>query len=213
MYYMKKDLLMTSLEVAEITGKRHDHVMRDIREELESIKTEGLEGQLIFGESSYKNSQNKTQPMYTMGREGAMQIATRYSAGIRRKLILKLDELENKKSLPSNYLEALESLVLSERKRIELEKTNALLMHVNKLYTTSEIAKELNLKSANELNKLLNELKVQYKVNGTWVLYSKYSNLGYESIKQNVLDNGKVIFDRKWTQIGREFILKLIEEA
>jgi len=213
MELMKKDLQMTSLEIAEITGKNHADVMRDIRSEIESIEKEGLGAESIFALSHYKTSQNKEMPMYTMGRDGAMQIATRYSASIRRKLILKLDELENKKSLPSNYLEALESLVLSERKRIELEKTNAILMHVNKLYTTSEIAKELNLKSANELNKLLNELKVQYKVNGTWVLYSKYSNLGYESIKQNVLDNGKVIFDRKWTQIGREFILKLIEEA
>ena len=84
---MKKDLIMTSREVAEITGKRHDHVMRDIREELESLESEGLEGQLIFGESSYKNSQNKEQPMFIMGREGAMQIATRYSAAIRRKLM------------------------------------------------------------------------------------------------------------------------------
>ncbi len=213
MELMKKDLIMTSLEIAEITGKRHSDVMRDIREEIESIEKEGLRAESIFALSEYRDSTGRKLPMYTFGREGAMQIATRYSAAIRRKLIMKLEELENKKSLPSNYLEALESLVLSERKRIELEKTNAILMHVNKLYTTSEIAKELNLKSANELNKLLNELKVQYKVNGTWVLYSKYSNLGYESIKQNILDNGKVIFDRKWTQIGREFILKLIEEA
>lgn len=84
---MKKDLVMTSREVAEITGKNHADVMRDIRSEIESIEKEGLEGQRIFGESSYKNSQNKEQPMFVMGREGAMQIATRYSAGIRRKLI------------------------------------------------------------------------------------------------------------------------------
>ena len=213
MELMKKDLIMTSLEIAEITGKEHKNVLADIRSEIESIEKEGLSTELIFELSEYTDKTGRKLPMYTMGRDGAMQIATRYSASIRRKLILKLDELENKKSLPSNYLEALESLVISERKRIELEKTNAILMHVNKLYTTSEIAKELNLKSANELNKLLNELKVQYKVNGTWVLYSKYSNLGYESIKQNVLDNGKVIFDRKWTQIGREFILKLITSS
>ena len=117
---MKKDLVMTSREVAEITGKRHDHVMRDIREELESLESEGLEGQLIFGESSYKNSQNKEQPMFIMGREGAMQIATRYSAAIRRKLIMRLEELENKIKLPQTYKEALLELIRVEEEKEQL---------------------------------------------------------------------------------------------
>lgn len=64
--------------------------------------------------------------------------------------------------------------------------------------------------SANELNKILEERKVQYKVNGTWVLTSKYSDKGYNSIKQSVLDSGKIVFDRKWTGTGREFILKMV---
>ena len=120
MELMEKDLVMTSREVAEITGKRHDHVMRDIREELESLESEGLEGQLIFGESSYKNSQNKEQTMFIMGREGAMQIATRYSAAIRRKLIMRLEELENKVKLPATYKEALLALVAAEEEKEQL---------------------------------------------------------------------------------------------
>lgn len=93
--------------------------------------------------------------------------------------------------------------------RVEAERRNAILMHVNKTYTVTEIAKELGLKSAIQLNKMLAEKKIQYLVNGTWVMYSKYSNLGYEEIKQEVLDSGKVIYHRRITQIGREFILKL----
>lgn len=60
---------MTSLEIAEITGKEHSHVMRDIRDEISSLELEGLEGQTIFGLSSYKTSQNKDMAMYTMGRK------------------------------------------------------------------------------------------------------------------------------------------------
>ena len=41
---------------------------RDIRSEIESVEKEGLEGQTIFGESSYENSKNKEQPMYTFGK-------------------------------------------------------------------------------------------------------------------------------------------------
>lgn len=93
--------------------------------------------------------------------------------------------------------------------RIEAERKNAILMHVNTTYTATEIAKELNMKSANELNKALSKMKIQYKVGNTWVLYSQYSNKGYEEIKQETLDNGKVVYHRKFTQMGRDFILNL----
>jgi len=75
-----------------------------------------------------------------------------------------------------------------------------------------EIAKELGFKSAISFNKELSEMGVQFKVNNTWSLYAKYANLGYTSIKQTILENGKVIYDRKWTQLGREFLLNLFEK-
>lgn len=96
--------------------------------------------------------------------------------------------------------------------RVEAERRNAILMHVNKTYTVTEIAKELGLKSAIQLNKILAEKKIQYQVNGTWVMYSKYSDLGYEEIKQEVLDSGRVIYHRRITQMGREFILQLLAD-
>lgn len=117
-----------------------------------------------------------------------------------------IDEILNN---PDFGIELLTKLKEERRARIEAEKKNAILTHVNKTYTMTEIAKELNFKSAIELNKILAEKKIQYKVNGTWVFYSDYSNMGYEDIKQEVLDNGKVIYHRKITQIGREFILSL----
>ena len=96
--------------------------------------------------------------------------------------------------------------------RLQAEKERDKLIHQNKLYTTSEIAKELGLSSANKLNKLLAEKKIQYKQNNTWLLYSKYSELDLVSIKQQILDNGKIIYDRKWTGEGRDFILNLLKE-
>jgi prophage antirepressor-like protein len=95
------------------------------------------------------------------------------------------------------------------QKRKEVEKVNNILMHINKNYTCTEIAKEIGFKSAAALNNDLREKKIQYKQNETWVLYSKYADNGYVDIKQEVLDNGKVIYHRKFTQLGREFLLKL----
>ena len=108
--------------------------------------------------------------------------------------------------LPKTYLEALKELVKIEEEKIALEYRVNNLVHSKKLYTT-EIAKELGFKSANALNNILEEDKIQYKVNGTWVLCSKYSDKDYVSIKQTELDNGKIIYDRKWTGIGRDFLV------
>lgn len=111
---------------------------------------------------------------------------------------------------PDFGIELLTKLKEERQARLKAERRNAILMHVNKTYTMTEIAKELGLKSAVELNKKLSELHIQYKVNNTWVMYSDYSNLGYEEIKQEVLDNGAVVYHRKITQSGREFILNLL---
>ena len=120
--------------------------------------------------------------------------------------------IDNILNNPDFGIELLTKLKEERAARLEAERKNAILTHVNKTYTMTEIAKELNMKSATELNKYLAEKKIQYKVNGTWVFYSDYSNLGYEDIKQEVLDSGKVIYHRKITQLGREFIIGLFEE-
>lgn len=121
-----------------------------------------------------------------------------------------IDEILNN---PDFGIELLTKLKQERQARVEAERKNAILTHVNKTYTMTEIAKELNLKSAIQLNKLLADKKIQYSVNGTWVLYSSYSSMGYEEIKQEILDNGKVIYHRRITQLGREFILQLFNEV
>lgn len=112
---------------------------------------------------------------------------------------------------PDYGIALLQSLKEEREKREEAERKNAILSHVNKTYTMTEIAKELGLRSANELNKWLSDMHIQYKVNGTWVMYSDYSDKGYEDIKQEVLDSGRVVYHRKITQIGREFIINLFQ--
>nr|DAY13585.1 MAG TPA: antirepressor [Bacteriophage sp.] len=121
-----------------------------------------------------------------------------------------IDEILNN---PDFGIELLTKLKKERQARVEAERKNAILTHVNKTYTMTEIAKELNLNSAIQLNKLLADRKIQYNVNGTWVLYSPYSSMGYEEIKQEILDSGKVIYHRRITQLGREFILQLFNNV
>lgn len=115
--------------------------------------------------------------------------------------------IDNILNNPDFGIELLTKLKEERNARLEAERKNAILTHVNRTYTATEIAKELGLSSAIQLNKWLKEENIQYKVNDTWVMYSKYSALGYEDIKQEVLDNGQVIYHRKFTQLGRDFIV------
>lgn len=137
-----------------------------------------------------------------------------------REYFIECEKNLKKHYLPQTYAEALMELALAEKEKERLalenqtkQKTIDLLTHTNKTYTITEIAKELNMSSAIRLNRKLAELKVQYQVNGTWVMYSKYSDMGYEIIKQEVLDSGQVIYHRRITQMGREFILNIIQGA
>ena len=83
---------LTSLEVAEITGKRHDNVLSDIRDEIDKLGVE--KGLLIFQESYYINSQNKQQPMFLLNYKGVLQLGARYNAETRFRLIEKIEQLQ-----------------------------------------------------------------------------------------------------------------------
>lgn len=113
---------------------------------------------------------------------------------------------------PEFGIKLLTSLKEERQARIEAERKNAILMHTNKTYTATEIAKELGFKSAIALNKDLCKKKIQYKVNKTYVLYSKYAQMGLVSIKQQIMDNGREVYNRHFTQEGRDFLLKLYGE-
>lgn len=201
--------VMTSREIAAITGKQHAHVMRDIRNLLEA----GV-NQTNFGLVGYIDAKGEERPQYQLTKKGCLILASGYDPVLREKIINRWEELEMKNRantpvLPATYLDALKALVASEEARIEAERKNAVLMHVRTTYTATEIAKELGMSSASALNRALADKHIQYRVNGNWVFYSKYSSLGYEQIKQEVLDNGHVVYYRRFTQEGRSFILKI----
>ena len=110
----KKDLVMTSKDIAEIIGKQHSHIMRDIRAEVEKLENEGINTQSIFGLSEYQDSTGRTLPMFLLSKDGVMMLAMKYDTITRYKITQKLNELENKIKLPGTYKEALLALVAAE---------------------------------------------------------------------------------------------------
>ena len=91
---------MTSLEIAEITGKEHRNVVRDIRDEIEKLEETGIKdilsdstGRLIFEATTFTDTMNREHAMYRLTIPGIYQIMARYSAHIRRLIIIKLELL------------------------------------------------------------------------------------------------------------------------
>ena len=218
-----KENTISSREVAEMMEVRHTHMLDKI-DKINQVLLDRKIGSVDFWiESEYKDSTGRSVREYQVTKKGCELIAHKSSGekGIvfTVKYMERFEEMEKKlqKQLPGTYIEALEQLLASEKEkaRVQLElkdeqHKNEMLMHFNKLYTTTEIAKELGIKSAAKLNKVLNDKGIQFKQNGTWVLYSDYSECGYVSIKQTLLENGHIIYDRKWTQEGRKFLLDLL---
>lgn len=78
----------------------------------------------------------------------------------------------------------------------------------DKLLTTTSIAKDLGM-SAKELNKILNEKGIIYKLGGTWYLYSKYQHMVPEYADYVINEYGQQL---KWTEKGRKFIIDILNK-
>jgi len=90
-------LSMTSLEIAELTGKRHDHVLRDTRGMLTELY--GEEGVPNFGDT-YINPQNgQPYPMFRLPKSLTLTLISGYSVKLRKRIIDRWQELEMKAAI------------------------------------------------------------------------------------------------------------------
>ena len=73
---MKKiEQTISSIEVAEMVGKAHNKLMRDIRDYIEQLAQSKIGHGEFFRESSYKDANNQTRPCYNVTKKGCEFIA------------------------------------------------------------------------------------------------------------------------------------------
>lgn len=203
------DERMTSLQIAEITGKPHADVMKAIRK-MEPAWSKINEGNFSLVE--YKDKKGETRPCYSLNKEECLYIATKFNDEARAKLIKRWKELEEqhqKPSVPQNYLEALKSLVKAEEEKQQLALENK--QKDETIITISKANVELGNKitemlpkvsyydrilqsnatmtitqiaqdygmSAIAMNKELESMRIQHKERGQWILYAQFLKGGY----------------------------------
>ena len=84
---------MTSLEIAEVTGKQHYHLMRDIRNmEAAWEKVNGTK----FGLVDYRDSKGELRPCYSLSKMECLYIATKFNDEARAKLVIRWQQAQDR---------------------------------------------------------------------------------------------------------------------
>jgi phage regulator Rha-like protein len=218
---------MTSLEIAQLTGKQHKNVMRDIRNmEPAWEKIAGLKFEL----GSYEDINGQLRPCYLLSKTECLYIATKFNDEARAKLVLRWEELEQDvrckmeeerckmeegrcKRPQEIRLLACDEEVLNEADEIIGEELDALNQFSDHCYTPSDIGKVFGL-DGRDLNSFLADQKVIRWACGQWHLTKKYENRGLTENRCFIYHgrNGrrKMASRLVWTEKGREFVLDLI---
>lgn len=95
---------MSSKEIADLTGKRHDHVLADIRNMFEQLKIDSTE---FSGQ--YKDSTGRLLPCFNLDKELSTCLVSGYNVQLRMAIIKRWNELETQHSfaVPTTFSQAL----------------------------------------------------------------------------------------------------------
>lgn len=111
--------IMSSLEIAELTGKEHGHVMRDIRNMLEVLKKDASS----FG-GIYLDAYGREKPCLNLDPELTLTLVSGYDIPLRHRVVTRLAELEEQARNPIAALSRVDLLKLaleSEEKNQQMQ--------------------------------------------------------------------------------------------
>jgi anti-repressor protein len=179
---------MDSREIAELTGKDHSNVCRDIRGMLETC---GIP-RFRF-ESGYLDAQGQKRTCYRIPGHELMLLLTGYSVPLRDKVLKRWEELEREASGAAR-LEApkgseLLALAVLEADRMIKEKDAIIAELEPKAYVADRIAGAMGMRTLSEVGKvsgigphrifeLLEEKGIIFKHNGRWLPYQCHIEAG-----------------------------------
>jgi Rha family phage regulatory protein len=211
-------LTMSSREIADLTGKSHSNVMRDIRVMITEIE-QNSDLNFVCSDSFYiSESSGQKYPAYELDRETTDCLLTGYSAVLRMRVINRWKALENqlKPQVPTNFAEALQlaadqaKLIEQQSEKIAIDKPKV--EFVDKLVDKSNVMNATTIaqkhgKSAIWLNKILKEHDVyskaikRGKVFRQWFIQKKFGEM-----KQTEMGYSQAMF----TNAGEIWINELL---
>ena len=231
---------MSSLEIAELTCKRHDAILRDIR----NLLSQGVNAH-NFVAVEYTDKKGEKRPCYNLTKKGCLILASGYDAKLRERIIDRWEELETEKrnggfQVPTSFKEALllaahqQELIEEQQRQIEQKQEtielqqaeitksapkvsyyDTTLQSVNTM-TSTQVAKQIGM-DAEKLHKKLKEAGVIFRQSGQWLLHSPYDKWGMHATRTQTYTRSDGSTGTStytvWTEKGRRFIIALHENA
>ena len=201
----------TSLIVAQVFGKEHKNVVRDI----ENLSCSENFNRLNFERITYKDARNREQTAYEMTKDGFSFLVMGYTGAKagefkerfinefnRRESLLKDDDyilmrsqqiLQKRLEASEEKIKQLESQAEQQQETIELQQQELTqsapkvsyydnhLQSVN-TQTSTQAAKQIGM-DAEKLHKKLKEIGIIYRQSGQWILHALYSTWGMHSTR------------------------------
>ena len=217
---------MTSLEIAQVTGKMHKDVMKAIRNMEPAWEQERRRKfALTQIREEIPNGGYRLRPVFVLSKTECLYVATKFNDVARARLVLRWEQLEHERianpgthdSRIANSSE--QKLLVTEReilqqgdaiRRQQIETENA---PADGCLTVTDIAKTYGM-TTKELNKMLTEEGIQFYNGGRYKLTPKYEGRGLaqdRAFHYYTLDGEKKQrMYLVWTQLGCELIGSII---
>ncbi len=207
--------MMTSLEIAEVTGKQHCHVMEAIRKmEPAWQKVNQSNFRLI----EYTDSRGRLMPCYQLTKTECLYIATKFNDEARARLVLRWEELELERldfgtddtaflKKDTAYVDEESSVSLKEsrvnpclnklpalqvQKKIlamadEIVGTGLRMLNepAEDTLTATQVAKTFNM-NTRDFNAVLADMNIQYRAHGRWHLAEHLLGRGYTAERTHI---------------------------
>ena len=171
-----KEQRMTSLEIAEMTGKNHFDLMRAIRKMEDAWeKVNGCNFALV----DYRDAKGESRPCYSLTKTECLYIATKFNDEARARLVLRWEQLEKERIQQSavRHLLASDADVMTEAERIV---TNTLVnshRNADGCITMKEIAAQYGM-DVKDMNSFLVDRGIQKWMRGQYRLTANYEGRG-----------------------------------
>ena len=204
---IKIEQTMTSLEIAELTGKQHKNIMQAIRNmEPAWEKVNGLKFQLV----EYRDQKGELRPCYQLSKTECLYIATKFNDEARAKLVLRWEYLERQEQ------ERQQQLCLPSPKKIlaladDIIGTGLRVLNdpAEDTLTATQVAKTFNM-STLDFNAVLRDMGIQYRRGGRWNLSDDLQGRGYTAerthISYSLKGQKKIKVYMTWTMAGLHFL-------
>jgi phage antirepressor YoqD-like protein len=217
---------MTSREIAEVCEKEHRHVIRDIRKMLTELQKDGP----VLGYGEIKDGRGYTD-VFHLDKELTETLITGYSIRLRRKVIIRLHQLEEivaaslAPALPNfddpvasarAWADATEQKQIAQQAlAIAAPKAEFVDRYVEAtgLQGFRQVAKLLGIKE-NLFRAFLVEHKIQYQIGGEWVPYANHIDAGRFEVKTGTAEHNDHAFtSAKFTPRGIEYVARLLRDS